>query len=152
MAQIVDSKQQKLGLQEIVKIAAQNTESEYTPEQVMGALLKELTMPNSIVVQIGNTAFVAHRTEKDPTVAMMRGLNADTPQNYMENSEEFAKVAYNSYKIDTIVSDFTDPSLINIFAYVGRNKPKDMGYQVQKSKDGKMYRVTAKLGPDLGNK
>lgn len=152
MAQVIDSKKKKLSLQEIVQISAANTESEYTPEQVMGAFLKELTMPGSIVMQIGNTLFVAHRSEQDPKVAMMRGLNADTPQNYMENSEEFAKTAYKDYKIQTIVSDFTDPALAKIFAYVGRNKPKDMGYKLQRSADGKTYRAIAKLGPDFKDK
>lgn len=146
MAQFVDSSQQKLGMQEILEIAAENTNSQYTKEQVFGALLKELTMPNSIIVQIGNTLFVAHRAEKDPGTVMMRGLNADTPQNYLTNSEQFADVAYKKYHIDTLVSDFTDPALLNIFSYVGRKKPKNMGFQVQRSTDGKTYRVIAKLG------
>ena len=150
MAQLVDSSQQKLSMQEIIKIAAQNTKEEYTPEQVMGSIYKELTMPQSLIIQIGNTIFLVHRQESDPTIGVMRALNADTPQNYLSNSEEFAKMAYDQYRIDTIVSDFKDPSLINIFAYVGRNKPANMGYEVQRSTDGKTYRAIAKLGPELG--
>lgn len=152
MAQLVDGKQQKLSMQEIIKIAAQNTKEDYTPEQIMGSIYKELTMPQSLVIQIGNTIYLVHRQESDPTIGVMRALNADTPQNYLTNSEEFAKMAYDKYQIDTIVSDFKDPSLINIFAYVGRNKPVNMGYEIQQSKDGKMYRAIAKLGPELGGK
>ena len=149
MAQLVDSNQQKLSMEEIIKIAAQNTKEEYTPEQVLGAIYKELTMPNSVVIQLGNTIFLVHRDASDPTIAMMRALNADTGQNYLEHCEEFAGMMYNKYRVDTIVSEYTDPTLNNIFAYVGRNKPADMGYKIDKLADGKTFRATAKLGPEL---
>lgn len=150
MAQLVDSNQQKLSMEEIIKIAAQNTKEDYTPEQVMGAIYKELTMGGSLVLQLGNTLFLVHRAPQDPTTAMMRALNADTAQNYLINSEKFAQIAYKQYKIDTIVSEYTDPTLNNIFAYVGRNKPENMGYQIDQLSDGKTFRAIAKLGPELG--
>lgn len=150
MAQLVDSKQQKLSMEAIIKIAAQNTKADYSPEQIMGSIYKELTMNGSIVVQIGNTVFLMHRSDKDPTVAFMRALNADAAQNYLDNSVKFADEVYNTYKIDTIVTEFNDPTIINVFAYIGKMNPKDRGYTVQKSKDGKTYRITAKVGPELG--
>lgn len=149
MAQLVDSNQQKLSMQEVINIAVENSKETYTKEQVFGAILKELTMPGSLVMQLGNTIFLVHRSEKDPTIAMMRALNADTGQNYLNHCEEFADTAYNKYKIDTIVSDYTDPTLNNIFAYVGRNKPAGMGYKIDKLADGKTFRAVAKLGPEL---
>ena len=48
---------------------------------------------------------------------------------------------------DTIVSQYTDPTLNKIFAYVGRNKPENMGYMIHKLSDGKTYQATANLGP-----
>lgn len=147
MAQLVDSNQKKLSMEEIIKIAVQNTKSEYTEEQVLGSVYKELTLPGSIIIQIGNTIFMVHRVEKGTNIALMRALNADVAQNYLENSEQFAKMAYNEYHIDTIVSQYTDPALSKIFAYVGRNKPENMGYMVHKLSDGKTYQAVANLGP-----
>ena len=147
MAQLVNSDQKKLSMQEIIDIAAEMTKSEYAKEQVLGSIYKELTMPGSIVAQIGNTIFMVHRVEKNPGIALMRALNADVAQKYLDNSEEFAKMAYNDYHIDTIVSQYTDPALSKIFAYVGRNKPKNMGYMVHKMPDGKTYQAVANLGP-----
>ena len=149
MAQLVDSNQKKLSMQEIVDIAVQNTKSEYTKEQVLGSIYKELTKAGSLVVQLGNTIFMVHRVEQNPSIALMRALNADTAQKYLENAEQFAKMAYNDYQIDTIVSQYTDPALSKIFAYVGRNKPAGMGYKIDKLADGKTFRAVAKLGPEL---
>lgn len=149
MGQLTDSNQEKLSMQQIIEFAAANTKSEYTKEQVYGSILKELTMEGSAVLQIGNTVFLVHRSTQDPTIAMMRALNADTPQNYLDHCEEFAQRMYNEYKIDTIVSEYTDPTLNNIFAYVGRNKPAGMGYKIDKLADGKTFRAVAKLGPEL---
>lgn len=147
MGQLTDSNQKKLSMQQIIEFAAANTKSEYTKEQVYGSILKELTTEGSIVMQIGNTVFLAHRAKQDPSVALMRALNADTAQNFLEHCEEFADRMYNDYEIDTIVSQYTDPALNKIFAYVGRNKPKNMGYMIHKLSDGKTYQATANLGP-----
>lgn len=136
-------------MEDIVKIAAKNTKSEYKFDAVYLSIMKELTMKGSVVIQLGNTVFVVHRTE-DPRVGYFRALNADTAQNYMTNAEQFAKIAYDKYHLDTIVSDYTDPTITNIFQYVGRNKPDNMGFKIQKSSDGKTFRAIAKLGPPRG--
>lgn len=150
MEQLVDSNSKKLGLEEIVKIAAANTKSEYSFNQVFMSIMKELTLKGSIVIQIGNTIYVMHRASKNPYYAVMRALNADTAQNYLTNSEQFAKMAYDKYNVDVIVSQYTDPTLNKIFEYVGRNKPANMGFNIVKAKDGKSFLATAKLGPPRG--
>ena len=149
MAQLVDSNQKKLSMEEIINISVQNSKESYTKEQVLGAIYKELTMPGSTVIQLGNSLFLVHRAKEDPTIGWMRALNADTGQNYLESCEKFAGMMYNEYKVDTIVSEYTDPTLNNIFAYVGRNKPAGMGYKIDKLADGKTFRAVAKLGPEL---
>ena len=151
MAQLVDSNTQKLEMKQVIKIAAENTKSEYSFDQVFMAIMKELTLPGSIVVQLGNTVFIAHRSPEDPGTAEMRALNADTAQNFLTNCEQFAKIAYDKYNIDTISSQYTDPTLNNIWAYVGRNRPANMGYNIKKTADGKTFRATAMLGqPKVG--
>jgi len=150
MDQLVDSKQQKLKMEDVIKIAAKNTKSKYTFNQVFLSIIKELTLPDSIVIQIGNTLFLLHRSKQDPFYAAMRALNADTAQNYLDNSQEFAKMAYDKYNIDVIVSHYEDPTLNKIFEYVARSKPANMGYNIVKAKDGKSFMATAKLGPFRG--
>lgn len=150
MATLIDSNERRLTLQDIVKIAAQNTKSEYSFEQVYLSIMKELTMADSIVIQIGNTVFLTHRSKESPRYAWMRALNADTGQNYLTNAEKYAKMIYDKYGVDVIVSNYEDATLNNIFAYVGRNKPANMGYNIVKDPKGKGFMATAKLGPPRG--
>ena len=147
MAQLVDSNQKKLSLEEVIKIAAENTKSEYSFNQVYVSILKELSLTDSIVMQLGNTVFLTHRSKEHPNYAWMRALNADTAQNYMASAEQYADMIYNKYNIDVIVSDYDDATLNNIFAYVGRNNPENMGFNITKGPNGKGFRATAKLGP-----
>lgn len=148
--QPIDSQNRRLTLQDIVKIAAENTKSKYSFNQVYLSIMKELTLPNSIVMQLGNTVFVTHRSKTDPRYAAMRALNADTAQNYLTNAEQYANIIYNKYGIDVIVSHYEDPTLNKIFEYVGRNKPANMGFHIIRSKDKSQYVATAKLGPPRG--
>lgn len=150
MAQMVDSSQQKLKMEDIIKISAANTKSPYNFTQVYVSIMKELTLPGSIVIQKGNTIFLLHRVEKQPRIAIMRALNADIGPNYLKNSEAIVPELYDQYGFDTVVVQFTDPTIINIFKYIGRKRPGGLGYIVQKSKDNKTYQVTAKLGPPRG--
>ena len=142
---LVDSSQQKLQMQEIVQISVQQTKSKYDPKTAFLALVKETTLPGAIVLQIGNTLFIAHRSE-DPRQGIFRALNADTAQNYLQNSEEFTERAYTELGFDTLTTTFEDPTLLNIFKYIGRDQPENMGYRTEQAKDGSMYRVTVTLG------
>lgn len=138
---IVDSEKKKLPMAEIIKNAAEDMKSKYPPNAVFLSIMKEATMPSAIVIQMGNTVFVGHDCTK--RILSFRALNSDTANNYLKNSEKFAA---NMYKegFDYMTTHFTDPTLLKIFKYVGRNKPKNMGYQVRKVEDE--YVVTTKLG------
>jgi hypothetical protein len=47
---------------------------------------------------------------------------------------------------DTLVSEFEDPTIMNIFKAISRNPPQEgMGYRAEKTSNG--FRVTVKLGP-----
>lgn len=143
---MIDSKHQKLSPQEIISIAAQNTGSPYSPEQVKAALVAEVHKAGAILMQEGNTLFVIHRAANDPQVAVFRALNADTPENYLQNSVRFTK-AMKIAKFKSMVTEFQDPSLLNIFKYIGKDQPQGMGYQVQRLEDGS-FRVIVNLGPN----
>jgi len=140
---LVDSKQKKLGEQAILMIAAQETKSPHPASPVYAAIIKEMNMPGTTTVREGNTLFVVHNAEG--RTGVFRALNADTARNYLESSYAFIQAAY-KMGFDVLVSDFQDPTIMNIFKAISRNPPQeDMGYRAEKTKNG--FRVTVKLGP-----
>lgn len=140
---LVDSKKKKLGEQAILMIAAQETKSPHPASAIYAAIIKEMNMPGTSVVREGNTLFVIHNAEG--RVGVFRALNADTARNYLESSYAFIQGAY-KMGFDTLVSEFEDPTIMNIFKAISRNPPQEgMGYKAERTKTG--FRVTVKLGP-----
>jgi hypothetical protein len=140
---LVDSKKKQLGEQAILMTAAEETKSKYSAAQVYAAIVKEMNLRGTTTYRAGNTIFVMHHAKG--RVGFFRALNADTARNYLENSYEFIQAAY-KMGFDTLVTEFEDPTIINIFKAISRNPPQDqMGYKAEKTNKG--YRVTVKLGP-----
>jgi hypothetical protein len=140
---LVDSKKKQLSQDAILMIAAQETKSRHPASTVYAALVKELNMTGTSILREGNTVFVIHNAEG--RIGVFRALNADTARNYLENSYAFIQAAY-KMGFDILVSDFEDPTIMNIFKAISRNPPQeDMGYRAEKTKTG--FRVTVKLGP-----
>lgn len=142
----VDSSKKKLSKDEIVEIAAKETGGKYTAEQIKASLMSEVSDMDGLLIQEGNTLFIIHKVPKDPKICMLRAINGDTLPNYFKNSMEMCKaLVLMGFKY--MVTEFEHPSLLNIFKYIRRNQPyRKMGYAVQKSEDGKRYRVTVDLG------
>ena len=144
---LVDSRHEELSNEEIIRIAAEETMSQYSPEQVLAAVMAEAHQPETLVIRQGNTLFILHRAPKDKTIGVFRALNADTPANYLENSTMFIK-ACKSMGFRAVVSQFKDPSIINIFKYISRNPPfAGMGYEVKHITNGG-FQVVVNLGSD----
>ena len=140
---LVDSKKKELSAESILMIAAQQTKSKYSAEQVYASLVKEMNMEGTSVYRQGNTVFLMHHAKG--RIGVFRALNADTARNYLDNSYIFIQDAY-KMGFDILVSDFEDPTIMNIFKGISRNPPQEgMGYRAEKTKDG--FRVTVKLGP-----
>lgn len=140
---LVDSKKKELGTEAILMIAAQETKSPHPASTVYAAMVKEMNMNGTSIVRNGNTLFVIHNAEG--RVGVFRALNADTARNYLESSYAFIQGAY-KMGFDTLVSEFDDPTIMNIFKAISRNPPQEgMGYKAERTKTG--YRVTVKLGP-----
>ena len=147
--QLVDSRQEMIPVGDVLRIAAQNTESEYPPEFLYTTFVKEVQMPNSKFFRYGNTIYVIHGSENEPRKGFFRALNADVPENFMQSGFQFAVDAYKA-GFDTVVTQFRDQSLINIFRNVGKNPPTPgMGYNVQMLEDGE-YQVALQLGTPRG--
>jgi hypothetical protein len=142
---VVDSRQQMLELGELIKVAAENTKSEYPIEFVYAAFVKEVQMPDSKFYRYGNTVYVVHGSPKNPSKGTFRALNADIAPNFMASGFAFVVDAYkNGY--DTLVTQFRDQSLLNIFRNVAKNPPNPgMGYNVQMLDNGE-YQVALQLG------
>jgi hypothetical protein len=140
---LVDSKKKELGVEAILMIAAQETKSPHPASTVYAAMVKEMNMPGTSIVREGNTLFIVHNAEG--RVGVFRALNADTARNYLESSYAFIQGAY-KMGFDTLVSEFEDPTIMNIFKAISRNPPQDgMGYKAERTSKG--FRVTVKLGP-----
>ena len=140
---LVDSKKKQLSSEAILMIAAQQTKSPYSPEQVYAALVKEMNLEGTSTYREGNTVFLMHHAKG--RIGTFRALNADTARNYLDNSYQFIQDAY-KMGFDILVSDFQDPTIMNIFKGISRNPPQEgMGYRAERTKTG--FRVTVKLGP-----
>jgi hypothetical protein len=146
MSSLIDSKHQELSQEEIIAIAAKETGSKYSVEQVKASLSAEAYEMGAIMLREGNTIFVVHQDKSNPKVGVFRALNADTVPNYMRNCVAFTQ-AIGMAGFQYLVTEFTDKSLLSIFEYVRRNQPfPNMGYDVQKAKGHELYRVTINLG------
>jgi len=140
---LTDSKEKELSVEAILMIAAQNTKSKYSAQQVYASLVKEMNLEGTSVYREGNTLFIMHHAKG--RIGIFRALNADTARNYLDNSYTFIQDAY-KMGFDILVSDFEDPTIMNIFKGISRNPPQEgMGYRAEKTKRG--FRVTVKLGP-----
>ena len=141
---VVDSKKEQLEFEDIVKISVKETKSKYPMHVAFVAVMKELTLPGAFSVRMGNTVFIVHPQKDKVGYVFFRALNADTAKNYVEHSKKFTdQMKAKGYKV--MVTQFEDPTILNIFKAIARDKPEGMGYAVQKSKDGKMYQVTVQL-------
>lgn len=143
---LVDSKKQKLSEEAVLMVAAQETKSKYPAATVFAALVKEMNIKGTSTFRAGNTIFIMRHVQN--RIGTFKALNADTARNYLENSYEWVQAAY-KMGFDTLVTDFEDPTIINVFKAISRRPPQEgMGYRAEKTKNG--YRVTLKLGPKRG--
>jgi len=152
MAEMVDSNQQELPTDQIVKIASENTRSPYEFKQVYLTFVSELGMEGAVIYRFGNTIFIIHRSESKPEYGMFRALNADTAQNFVENGKKFVDQAV-SDGFKGLKTQFSDPSVLNVFKIIGREEQElqnpQMGYTVAKTQDNQIQ-VTLILGERLG--
>lgn len=147
MVEMVDSQQQELSPEDIVAIAALNTDAGIDRQQAIQMINAELQMEDTLFIRQGNTLFIMHKAA--PRIGWFRALNADTANNYLENSVEFIKACY-KMGFDTVASTFDDPAIIAIFRYISKNPPNpDMGYEIEVMDDGS-FLGTIKTGPSRG--
>ena len=150
---LVDSKKEDLDVGRIAVIATYHTHSEAPPNQVAMAILMELQQPGTLPVKIGNTLFLAHES-KEPKHYIFRALNADTAENYANNSEEFIRRMDQEGAIE-LATQFSDPRLLSMIKAVALRMSKQgdgpAGYRVYQSKDGQyLVAITLKEDGNVG--
>ena len=144
MSQMVDSRRQKLNPAEIIVIALENTRSPYSPKVAMPAILDEMSQPNTDVKQMGNTMFVLHAGDNGQ--GFFKALNADVPQNFLDNSKKYVVYAKQSLGMNVLVTEFQDPAISTLFHVIGKNPPmQGMGFQEYKTSNGGS-RIVLNLG------
>ena len=145
----VDSNQKMLSVMEILQESAQQTGVNRPFPQALQMLKIELSMPQIWKCREGNTLFIVHKSAH-PGFGYFRALNADTAQNYVANSRKFIDSAYRA-GFDHLVTQFDDPSILNIFKIIARSQPENMGYTAQRTNTGG-YQVTVQIGKPRGGR
>lgn len=149
MATVVDSKQRPLPAPEVMMIAAsEQNNTEYPTDHVVTALARELAMPNTDQVQIGNTVFIGHRGKgKYKNVMEGRALNIDTGKNFVNSGLKY--LAYLQNKgIEFYRTDFNAQEYLSAFQF-WYNKTKNTDTEVDVVQlDTGGYRAFIKIGKD----
>ena len=149
MVQMVDSDKKLLNSQEIIQIALENTQSKYSPDVAYPAILQEMSMPNSLVFQYGNTIFSVLKGKNN--IGFFKAFNADTARNFVDNGKIFVKWAYET-GFDGLITQFDDPAILQVFKAISKNPPmKDMGYKAMQTASGG-FKVVLQLGKPRGEK
>ena len=144
MASMVDSKTQKLNSAEIVRVALENTKSEYPANVALPAIMSEMGQPNTDVKQLGNTLFIMHMGKNGES--FFKALNADTARNFVESSQKYIVYAKKQLGQKILVTEFKDPAISTLFKVISKNPPMPgMGYSEYKTTDGGR-RIVLNLG------
>jgi len=142
---ITDSRRTKMNPIDIIRTAAEETRSEYTPNQVVAAGLAQMQAPNTIAMREGNTIFILHYLPNQKDHSMFHVLNADTASNYVRNVKQFLKAAgLMGQRVMVVRFETAEP--LTLFKKIMRDPPfPNMGYTIQRSQKGQ-YTATINMG------
>ncbi|UOF78445.1 hypothetical protein [Caudoviricetes sp.] len=144
--EFVDSKKQKLNIGQIIPIFLRNTDQHKNPAIMVPAILSELSQPSVKTRQIGNTVFELITGKQGDDQAFFKAFNADTADNFVENSKQFVVWARRVAGLKILVTEFQDPALTQLFKVISMNPPMPkMGYKVYKTQNGGT-RIVLNLG------
>lgn len=111
---------------------------------MLTGILQELSEPNVKTKKFGNTLFEVIMGDGDQ--AFFKAFNADTGENFVDNSKLFTVWARKVLNLRTLVTEFEDEALEKLFKVISMNPPMPgMGYQVMKTNTGKT-RIVLNLG------
>lgn len=113
----VDSTKKLLEPPQIILQFAHQYPGNHPVQAVVAAISDELNMPDADAIQFGNTVFISHYTEGDQDAVLMRAMNVDTAENYVDNTENYVVYAYGR-GVKTIVTVFNDPAIESLIKTV----------------------------------
>jgi hypothetical protein len=129
--EMIDSKKRKLSPQEIILMAIKDRPIEgVSEEQMLSSLLAESKMKGAHMVQVGNTIFIGHFTEKDPSVVLGRAINMDTANNFVNNGQKYFKQLVDVGLKTYITMPFNEPQFIHALKAFERDKSKNTKTQI----------------------
>lgn len=130
MPTVVDSKEKPLTAPEIITLfASELNNTGYPLPHVLAAVARELELPNTDQVQIGNTVFIGHRGKgKHKNVMEGRALNVDTAQNFLRAGLKY--LAYlQKRKVKYYRTDFQPQEYVSAFKF-WHNKTRDTDTEI----------------------
>ena len=148
---VVDSREKLLSGPEIVVQRIYNQpDVKYSKAAVLGAVAAETNLPNTDIVQIGNTVFLGHMGKGENKKKMVgRAFNVDTGRNFAING--FKYFTYLQQKgITHYTTFFEDPVFLNAFKiFQRRAKQQDTEIGIGRLKeDPNRYVVFIRLGKE----
>ena len=148
MDALIDSRKQQLTSKEILPIAFSQTPSKYPVDALLPATLAEMSQPNSDVKQIGNTIFSVHMSEKN--TGIFKTFNADIIPNYVKNGKLFCAYAFNSLKLNYLVTFDDNQNILKLLQSIMQNPPmQGMNLEPIQLQDGSKHFVL-QLGQKSG--
>lgn len=136
---VVDSNKEILPGPSVIALAVEHSklQGKYPKEKILAAIAKETTMPNTDVVQFGNTVFITH-ISADYSKSYGRAFNVDTAQNFVANGDEFVR-HLNRLGVERFFAEYEGDTFDSAFkAWYRRQKKSGTEVNVLK-KGGKSY-------------
>lgn len=123
--ELIDSKEKLLSGPEIVVQTVYNQPSMgYPPEAIISAVAAESALPNTDIVQIGNTVFIGHKGKgKERRKMVGRALNADIGRNFVVNGFKYFTYLQKK-RITHYTTTFEGPMFLNAFKIFQRRANK----------------------------
>jgi hypothetical protein len=114
--EMIDSKKRKLSAQEIILMSMKDRLPPGVDERSgLTSLLAEAKAPGAHLVQHGNTIFIGHVTDKNPTVVFGRALNMDTANNFVNNGQKYFNQLVDAGMKTYASMPFNEPQFIHAF-------------------------------------
>ena len=112
--------------------------SGYPPEVVVATLAKEMDMPNSDRVQIGNTVYLGHRGKGDNEDLMVgRAFNMDTGEMFVRNGLKYVEYMYRK-GIRRYVTQYDGDTFDAAFrVFIRKAEPAGLDIQIHKRDNDK---------------
>jgi ribonuclease D len=128
MNKAIDSRKEQLQIYQIIQHALEDESDpqikKYGIKAMYPAVLAEMTQPNTVVKQFGNSVFILHKGDDDK--AFFRAFNSDTARNYIDNASQFLQYAHDEEGLKYLVTQFEGEELSKLIKSTEKFLPTDL--------------------------